>query len=103
MFDRLGVSDAVLEKADLPPAVLMLDAFTGDEIARMPTGASFRARFKHPYIIIHRIDLHNVLLDACRARCRRSSWCPTPWSPASRTRRRVRCDDRGRPHSKARR
>ncbi len=32
----------------------------------MPTGASFRARFKHPYIIIHRIDLHNVLLDACR-------------------------------------
>jgi salicylate hydroxylase len=32
----------------------------------LPTGASFRARFKYPYIIVHRIDLHNVLLDACR-------------------------------------
>ena len=32
----------------------------------MATGASFRARFKYPSIIIHRLDLHNVLLDACR-------------------------------------
>src|SRR6185437_16220927 len=29
-------------------------------------GPSFRERFKYPYIIVHRIDLHNVLLDACR-------------------------------------
>jgi len=29
-------------------------------------GASFRARFKYPYIVIHRIDLHNVMLNACR-------------------------------------
>src|SRR5262249_976372 len=27
---------------------------------------AFRERFKYPYIIIHRIDLHNVLLAACR-------------------------------------
>ena len=26
----------------------------------------FRARFKYPYIIVHRVDVHNVLLDACR-------------------------------------
>lgn len=26
----------------------------------------FEARFKHPYIIIHRIDLHLALLDACK-------------------------------------
>ena len=66
VLDRIGVSDAVMDKADCPPAVLMRDAFTGDELVRIPTGASFRARFKHPYIIVHRIDLHNVLLDACR-------------------------------------
>jgi 2-polyprenyl-6-methoxyphenol hydroxylase-like FAD-dependent oxidoreductase len=66
-LDRIGVSDAVLEKADSPPAVLMIDALTGKEVTRVPTGASFRARFKYPYIIIHRIDLHNVLLDACRS------------------------------------
>jgi salicylate hydroxylase len=44
----------------------MLDALSGEEVTRVPTGASFRERFKYPYIIVHRIDLHNVLLDACR-------------------------------------
>ena len=66
VLDRIGVSAAVLEKADAPPAVLMIDALTGQEVTRVATGPSFRARFKHPYIIVHRIDLHNVLLDACR-------------------------------------
>ena len=66
VLDRVGVSDAVLEKADSPPAVLMFDGLSGVEVTRVPTGPSFRARFKHPYIIIHRIDLHNVLLDACK-------------------------------------
>ena len=65
-FDRLGLTAAVLDKADAPPAVLMRDALSGKEVTRVPTGASFRARFGHPYIIIHRIDVHNVLLDACR-------------------------------------
>jgi 2-polyprenyl-6-methoxyphenol hydroxylase-like FAD-dependent oxidoreductase len=66
VLDRIGMSNAVLEKADSPPAVLMIDALNGKEVTRVPTGDSFRARFKYPYIIIHRIDLHNVMLDACR-------------------------------------
>jgi 3-hydroxybenzoate 6-monooxygenase len=66
VLDRIGASDAVLEKADSPPAILMFDALNGNEVTRIPTGPSFRSRFKHPYIIIHRIDLHNVLLDSCR-------------------------------------
>jgi salicylate hydroxylase len=67
MFDRLGIREAVLRQADLPPAVVMLDALDGEEVARIPTGESFRRRFRHPYIVIHRVDLHHVLLDACRA------------------------------------
>ena len=66
VLDRIGVSNAVLEKADSPPALLMIDALNGKEVTRVPTGDSFRARFKYPYIIIHRIDLHNVMLDVCR-------------------------------------
>ncbi len=66
MFERLGVSEAVLRQCNLPPALVMLDALDGTEVARVPTGDSFRRRFKHPYVVIHRIDLHNVLLDACR-------------------------------------
>jgi 3-hydroxybenzoate 6-monooxygenase len=66
VFDRLGLTERVMAVADTPPAVLMMDALTGKELVRIPTGASFRARFKHPYIIVHRVDIHNVLLDACR-------------------------------------
>jgi len=66
VFDRLGLMDQVLAVADSPAAVLMLDALDGKELVRIPTGTSFRARFKYPYIIVHRIDLHNVLLEACR-------------------------------------
>ena len=66
VFDRIGVTDAVMAKGDVPPALVMRDGYTGEELVRIPTGDSFRARFKQPYLIIHRVDLHNVLLDACR-------------------------------------
>lgn len=66
-LERLGLKDAVIAKSHLPPAILMLDAVTGDEIVRIPTGDSFRRRFTHPYVVIHRVDLHEILLDACRA------------------------------------
>ena len=65
-LDRIGLSDAVREKGDSPPAVLMFDALDGKEVTRIPTGAAFRRRFKYPYLIIHRVDLHNVMLEACR-------------------------------------
>jgi 2-polyprenyl-6-methoxyphenol hydroxylase-like FAD-dependent oxidoreductase len=67
VFDRLGVSEAVLTQSIIPNALLMLDSVNGGIIARIPTGASFMARFKYPYIVIHRVDLHHVLLDACKA------------------------------------
>jgi salicylate hydroxylase len=67
MFERLGVAADVLRVADAPPAIVMLDALDGSEVARIPSGDSFRHRFKHPYLILHRIDLHHVLLDACKA------------------------------------
>lgn len=66
MFDRLGITGAVLEKGDVPDACRMVDAYSAEQIACIPLGASFRARFRHPYIIIHRVDLHQVLMDACR-------------------------------------
>ncbi len=67
MFERLGLSEAVLRVSVIPRAVVMLDALDGAEVACIPTGESFRARFKHPYVVLHRIDLHHVLLDACKA------------------------------------
>jgi|SRR5579871_1829961 len=67
MFDRLGITDAVMREATIPKNILMLDALSGEEVTHIPTGANFRARFTHPYIIIHREDIHRVLIDACAA------------------------------------
>jgi salicylate hydroxylase len=67
MFERLGVDAAVLRASVPPPAIVMLDALDGKEIVRIPTGETFRRRFKHPYVVIHRVDLHQLLLDACKA------------------------------------
>jgi salicylate hydroxylase len=43
----------------------MIDSVDSGLIMKIPTGASFRQRFKRPYILIHRVDLHRILLDAC--------------------------------------
>ena len=67
MFERLGIVEAVLAQSILPRACILFDALTGAELTRIPGEAALRARFGHPYIVIHRVDLHRVLLDACRA------------------------------------
>jgi salicylate hydroxylase len=67
MFERLGIVDAVLAQSIIPRACIMFDALTGDEITRIPGEQGLRARFGHPYIVIHRVDLHGVLLNACKA------------------------------------
>src|SRR6202795_24053 len=46
VFDRLGVSAAVMRAADMPPALVMLDALDGTSVARIPTGETFRRRFQ---------------------------------------------------------
>jgi len=66
VFDRLGISDEVKAVGDEPTAVFMFDALNGDTVINIPTGVEFRDRFNQQYLIIHRIDLHTVLLDACK-------------------------------------
>ena len=65
MFDRLGIADVVMAKAIVPDALRMIDSVDAGLIMKIPTGASFRARFKRPYVLIHRVDLHRILLEAC--------------------------------------
>jgi 3-hydroxybenzoate 6-monooxygenase len=67
MFEKIGITAAVMREATIPSNILMLDALSGEEVAHIPTGETFRARFTHPYIIIHREDIHRVLIEACAA------------------------------------
>src|SRR6267143_1711166 len=44
----------------------MRDALTGTEISSVPLGEDFIARFKQPYAVTHRADIHGVYLKACQ-------------------------------------
>ncbi|SNB54772.1 salicylate hydroxylase [Rhodoplanes sp. JGI PP 4-B12] len=66
MFERLGLIEPVSALAVFPENLVMLDSITGEEVTRIPLGDAFRKKFHHPYALIHRGDLHRVLLDACR-------------------------------------
>jgi salicylate hydroxylase len=44
----------------------LMDALTAEEITHVDLRDAFRARFKNPYAVVHRGDLHGVLLRACR-------------------------------------
>jgi 3-hydroxybenzoate 6-monooxygenase len=66
MFDVLGLIEPISALAVFPNNLIMLDSISGEEVTRIPLGDAFRKKFTHPYALIHRADLHKVLLDACR-------------------------------------
>jgi 2-polyprenyl-6-methoxyphenol hydroxylase-like FAD-dependent oxidoreductase len=66
MLDKIGLKDAILEDAHIPPAQEMRDALTGKLITRIPLGDPFIKRFGQPYAVIHRADIHGRLLKACQ-------------------------------------
>src|SRR5436190_1128110 len=69
MFDTLGLTAAIVRYAVHPDNLVMMDGLTGEEVIRLRVGAdAFRERFDgYRYGVIHRGDLHQVLLDACSA------------------------------------
>ena len=66
-FDALGVGDEARAKAVYIDSLRLMDAVQGEMIAEIPLQEAFRQRFGNPYAVVHRADLHGVLLDACRA------------------------------------
>ena len=67
MFEVLGLIEPVSALAVFPGNLIMMDSVTGEEVTRIPLGETFRKKFHHPYALIHRADLHKVLLEACRS------------------------------------
>ncbi|ARK32606.1 FAD-dependent monooxygenase [Halalkalibacter krulwichiae] len=66
-LDTLGVLDEVYKHAVFPRRHVFKDAITGKELSALVFGETFRERYGYPYIVIHRTDLHTVLLEACRS------------------------------------
>ena len=66
MFEILGLTEGMSALAVFPENLIMMDSVTGIEVTRIPLLHEFRKKFRYPYAVIHRADLHRVLLDACR-------------------------------------
>jgi len=66
-FDSLGVGDEARARAVYIDSLRLMDAVNGEPIATIPLQEDFRKRFRNPYAVVHRADLHGVLLDACRS------------------------------------
>src|ERR1700688_4841142 len=66
VLEKIGLKDAVLADAHLPPAQEMRDALTGKLIANIPLDGAFIERFGQPYAVSHRADIHSTFLKACQ-------------------------------------
>jgi len=66
MFELLGVGEEMSHWAVFPQNLIMRDALDGSEVTRIPAGEPLRRHFGYPYAVIHRADLHNVLIDAVK-------------------------------------
>lgn len=65
-LDYLGVGEPARRRAVFIDRLVMMDSVDGRQVADIPVNEPFREYFGNPYAVIHRSDLHEVLLDACR-------------------------------------
>jgi len=67
VFQRLGILEEIDKHAFYPRRLVMMDMLAGEEITSLELGARFLAHYKFPYLVMHRGDLLNVEVAACRA------------------------------------
>jgi 3-hydroxybenzoate 6-monooxygenase len=64
---RLGLLERVIEVGVLPRRLLFRNARTGKPLTSLDLTDGFRERYGAPYVVLHRSDLLNILVDACTA------------------------------------
>jgi salicylate hydroxylase len=66
VLDDVGVLPEISKHAVYPSRLVWMDAIRGTRITAVDLGEKFRARYGFPYIVMHRSDLLQVLLEACQ-------------------------------------
>lgn len=66
VLKRWGLLDQALEIGVRPKHLVFRDALSGEELTRQTLGREFEERYGAPYLVIHRSDLHRILLNACK-------------------------------------
>jgi 2-polyprenyl-6-methoxyphenol hydroxylase-like FAD-dependent oxidoreductase len=67
VLNRLGIMEQVDKHAFYPRRLMLMDMLTGEEITSLELGLRFLDRYSYPYVVMHRGDLLNAELEACRA------------------------------------
>jgi salicylate hydroxylase len=67
VLEKIGLKDAILADAHIPPAQEMRSSVTGELITRVPLDDAFIKRFGQPYAVTHRADIHSTFLKACQS------------------------------------
>ena len=65
-FDALGVGERARSLAVYTDRLVLMDAVDETEVASVSVGEAFRERFRNPYAVSHRADLHQALHDGVR-------------------------------------
>ncbi len=65
-FDALGIGDKARGRAVYTDYMVMHDALDEYQVGKIPTGEAFLKRFGNPYAVIHRVDIHNSLLEGAQ-------------------------------------
>ncbi|MGW2896656.1 FAD-dependent oxidoreductase [Streptomyces sp. NPDC001212] len=64
ILDDYGLLEEAKSLGVVPDAMVMRDAVDGDELTRLDL-RDLEKRYGYPYLVIHRSDLHGLLLRAC--------------------------------------
>ncbi len=66
ILDDLGVARAARITATVPDGIVMRSSLTNCIVKTIPLGSEVIARYGMPYICLHRADLHQALIAACK-------------------------------------
>ncbi|MEU3711189.1 FAD-dependent monooxygenase [Streptomyces catenulae] len=64
ILDHYGLLDEARARGVLPQNIVMKDAVSAEELTRLDL-SDLQDRYGYPYLVIHRSDLHAILLAAC--------------------------------------
>ena len=67
-LERLGLGDIVRKNAVRMSELRFMDGVTGEHVTSLPLTGQYEERFGNPYVVVHRAELHTMLLRACEER-----------------------------------
>jgi 2-polyprenyl-6-methoxyphenol hydroxylase-like FAD-dependent oxidoreductase len=66
MFEVLGLTEEMFRWSAFPLGLEFRDSITGETVMELPIDKKFHDKYRAPYGVIHRADMLNVILDACK-------------------------------------